>query len=162
MVVVLTGDDSLDFTSEIGLNDLPYFSLSASGHINPKLIEEVDSPRSHSTGNHHICLLRMDILRDHSWFMVRKIRIFNHLKPQYPVSFHIDKSIEGTSTKVGAEYSFEARTIFGSQCNSFHFFTSCFWKWYRNFSVSIFFLFLFQPNVFLATVGYLFESLCSL
>jgi hypothetical protein len=55
--VMLTGNHSLDFTSEISFYHFPHLSLDSRGYINPKLGEEVDGPRPHSTSNHDIRLL---------------------------------------------------------------------------------------------------------
>src|SRR4030042_7163456 len=79
----------------------------------------------------------MDKLGNDSRCMVWKVRILDSFRSQNPISFHIDKGIERTSAKMGTQQSIETRTIFRSQCNFLHLFTSCFFKWYGNFSLSI-------------------------
>src|SRR4030042_669449 len=78
----------------------------------------------------------MDKLGNDSRCMVWKVRILDYFRSQNPISFHIDKGIERTSAKMGTQQSIETRTIFRSQCNFLHLFTSYSLKWYGNFSLS--------------------------
>src|SRR4030043_800920 len=78
----------------------------------------------------------MDKLRNDTRLMVRIVRMPDYFRSQNPISFHIDKGIERTSAKMGTQQSIETRTIFRSQCNFLHLFTSYFLKWYGNFSLS--------------------------
>jgi hypothetical protein len=53
----------------------------------------------------------MDKLRNDSRLMVWKVGILDHLKAQDLISFHIDKGIERTSPKMGAEGPLETRIV---------------------------------------------------
>ena len=93
MIMVLTSNDSLDFAPEISLNNIPYFSLSSRGHIDPQLGEKVDCPRPHPTRDHHVCLLGMDELRNDTGLVVWIVGIRNYLEAHYSIPFHIDKGM---------------------------------------------------------------------
>jgi hypothetical protein len=56
----------------------------------------------------------MNKLRDDTRLMIGIVRILYHFKTQDPISFHIDKGIEGASSKMGAECSLETGIILRS------------------------------------------------
>jgi hypothetical protein len=53
----------------------------------------------------------MDKLRNDSRLMVWKVGILDHLKAEDLISFDVDKSIEGTSPKMGAEGPLETGIV---------------------------------------------------
>src|SRR4030042_6350910 len=100
----------------------------------------------------------MDKLRNDTRLMVRIVRIPDYFRSQNLIPFHIDKGIEWTSSKMGTEGSLKTVTIFRSQCDSLHLFTSCFFKMVRKFFSFHFALYLFKTNILLTAMGYLLEG----
>src|SRR4030042_1015004 len=108
MVMVLTGNHSLNLSSEIGLDDVLHFSFHPGRDIDPELMKEVDGPGAHPPCNHHVCLLGVDELGNDPRLMVRIVGILDHFGADNPVSVHVDKGVKRASSEMGTDPSLQA------------------------------------------------------
>jgi hypothetical protein len=106
-MVMGAGNDSAVLSTQVGSEHLLDAADGSGGYVHAEVVEHVDGPSSHSTGDDHVGAETVNEARHHSRPVLTKVWIGSNLRSDDRVAFRVYQNIEGAASEVGANLSVE-------------------------------------------------------
>jgi hypothetical protein len=99
-MIMLAGLNTADFTSQVGIKHIFHLANGSGYHLNAEVAEHINSPRTHSSGNHCMRTLFFDELRNHSGNVVIVVGVAHGISLPHLSAFNLHHQIVGAPAKV--------------------------------------------------------------
>jgi hypothetical protein len=104
-VIMGAGHHAPVFPTQVGGEDLFNSAGGSGGYVDTKAVEHVDGPRSHSTGDDHVCPDITDEAGHHPWPMQIEVWIGDYPGSDHPSAGFLDQHVKGATSEMGADFS---------------------------------------------------------